>query len=58
MLIVRVISAARFENTWPAYSANVKNGMDTGLSILFSQTGKIILNGLSVFSPPYFASAM
>ena len=29
--IVRVISAARFENTWPAHSANFENGIETGL---------------------------
>ena len=30
--IVRVISAARFENTWPVHSANFQNGMETGLN--------------------------
>ena len=30
--IVRVISAARFENTWPVHSANFENGMETGLN--------------------------
>ena len=38
--IVRVISAARFENTWPAHSANFENGMETEVNNLFSQTGK------------------
>ena len=28
--VVRVISEARFENTWPAHSANFKNGIETG----------------------------
>ena len=28
--VVIVISAARFENTWPAHSANFKNGIKTG----------------------------
>ena len=30
--ILRVISAARIENTWPVNSANFENGMETGLN--------------------------
>ena len=56
--IVRVNSAATFENTWPAHSANFENGMETGLNILFSQTGKIIMIELRLISLPYFASAI
>ena len=56
--IVRVISAARFENTWFSHSANFENRMETGLNILFSQTGKVIMIELSLFSLPYFASAI
>ena len=47
--VVRVID----ENTWPAHSANFENGMETGLDILFSQIGNIIMIELS----RYFASA-
>ena len=32
--IVRVISAARFENTWSVHSANFENGTETGLNRL------------------------
>ena len=28
LVYYRVISAARFENTWPEHSANFENGMD------------------------------
>lgn len=35
--VVKIIAAARFENTQPVHSANVENGMETGLNILFSQ---------------------
>ena len=54
----RVISAAIFENTWPAHSANFKNEMKTVLNILFSQTGQIIMIELRLISLPYFASAI
>ena len=52
--VVRVIFAARFENTWPAHSANFENGMETGLNILFSQIGKIIMIDLSIFNNVLF----
>ena len=35
---VRVISAAKFENTRPVHSANFENGMETGLNIQTTQT--------------------
>ena len=41
---IRVISAARFENMWLAHLANFENGMGTGLNILFSQIGNIIMS--------------
>ena len=52
------MSTARFENTWPAHSANFEKEMKTVLNILFSQTGKIIMIELRLISLPYFASAI
>ena len=48
--IVRVISAARFENTWPSHSANFEKEIETRLNILLSKTGKIIMIELSLSS--------
>ena len=39
--VVRAISAAKFENMWPAHSANFENGMKIQLNVLFSQVGNI-----------------
>ena len=35
--------------------ASFEKGMETGLNILFSQTPKIIMIELSIYSFPYFA---
>ena len=50
--IVRVISAANFENTWPSHSANFEKlkEIETRLNILLNKTCKIITIELSLSS--------
>ena len=43
--VIIIISAARFENTWPVHSANFENGKETALNI---KTAQIIMIDLSL----------